>query len=183
MAAALALFTGRLETVAVGAAPLTGATLTGCPVKELSKTPALAIHLLYGTGAVDGCVEVVFVSGLNCTTRAGFSPLTLLLAFLSALGGIVGVESPSLFVVVVVAAADDAEDELQESLFSSVSAIFFFSAVSSFATAVGGLGALFFFVLGLATASCRLNVRADATEALASSKLGGWWKEGYLMLF
>ena len=177
----MALFTGRLETVAVGAAaPLTGATLTGCPVNELSKTPALAIHLLYGTGAVDGCVEVVFVSGLNCTTRAGFSPLTLLLAFLSALGGIVGVESPSLFVV---AAAVDAEDELQESLFSSVSAIFFFSAVSSFATAVGGLGALFFFVLGLATASCRLNVRADATEALASSKLGGWWKEGYLMLF
>ena len=180
MAAALALFTGRLETVAVGAAPLTGATLTGCPVKELSKTPALAIHLLYGTGAVDGCVEVVFVSGLNCTTRAGFSPLPLLLlAFLSALGGIVGVESPSLFVVVVVV-TDDAEDELQESLFSSVSAIFFFSAVSSFATAVGGLGALFFFVLGLATASCRLNVRADATEALASSKLGGLVEGGLL---
>ena len=184
MAAALALFTGRLETVAVGAAPLTGATLTGCPVNELSKTPALAIHLLYGTGAVDGCVEVVFVSGLNCTTRAGFSPLPLLLlAFLSALGGIVGVESPSLFVVVVVAAADDAEDELQESLFSSVSAIFFFSAVSSFATAVGGLGALFFFVLGLATASCRLNVSADATEALASSKLVDSGKRIILMLF
>ena len=60
-----------------------------------------------------------------------------------------------------------AEGELQESLFPSVSAIF----SSSFATAVGGLGALFFFVLGLATASCRLNVSADATDALASSKL------------
>ena len=86
---ALPLFTGRLDTVAVGAAEATGATLTGCPVKELSKTPALAIHLLYGTGAVDGCVEVVFVSGLNCTTRVG---LSLLFAFRSALGGIVGVD-------------------------------------------------------------------------------------------
>ena len=59
-ATAAALLTCRLETVAVWAA--TGATLTGCPVNELSKTPALAIHLLYGTGAVDGCAEVVFVS-------------------------------------------------------------------------------------------------------------------------
>ena len=43
-----ALFTGRLDTVAVGAAGAVavGATFTGCPVKELSKTPALAIHLL-----------------------------------------------------------------------------------------------------------------------------------------
>ena len=43
-----ALFTGRLDTVAVGAAAAAAAaaTLTGCPVKELSKTPALAIHLL-----------------------------------------------------------------------------------------------------------------------------------------
>ena len=174
VATALALFTGRLDTVAVCAGEATGATLTGCPVKELSKTPALAIHLLYGTGVVDGCAEVVFVSGLNCTTRVGFSP-PLLLAFLSALGGIVGVTSPSLFDVVAAdddAAASMAEDELQESLFSSVSAIFFSAVSSAFATAVGGLGALFFFVLGLATVSCRLNVSADATEALASSKLG-----------
>ena len=184
VATAVALFTGRLATVAVGAGEETGATLTGCPVKELSNTPALTIHLLYGTGAVDGRAEVVFVSGLNCTTRVGFSPPPLLLAFLSALGGIVAVKSPSLFVVVVVVVAADgaatsmmAEDELQESLFSSsvVSAIFLSAAVSSFATAVGGLGALFFFVLGLATASWRLNVSADATEALASSKLGGYF--------
>ena len=171
-----ALFTGRLDTVAVGAAAVAaGATLTGCPVKELSKTPALAIHLLYGTGVAVGCVEVVFVSGLNCTTRAGFSPPLGLLALLSALGGIVGVDSPSsLFVTAVAGDSMMAEDELQESLFSSVSAISFSAAAavpSAFATAVGGLGALFFFVLGLATASCRLNVSADATEALASSKL------------
>ena len=168
-----ALFTGRRDTVAVGAATAVaaGATLTGCPVKELSKTPALAIHLLYGTGVAVGCVEVVFVSGLNCTTRAGFSA-PLLLAFLSALGGIVGVDSPSSLFVTAIAGASMAEDELQESLFSSVSAISFSAAVpSAFATGVGGLGALFFFVLGLATVSCRLNVSADATEALASSKL------------
>ena len=129
------------------------------------------------------------MSGLNCTTRAGFSPPLGLLAFLSALGGIVWVDSPSsLFVTVTaVAGASMAEDELQESLFSSVSAISFSAAAafvpSAFATAVGGLGALFFFVLGLATASCRLNVSADATEALASSKLVDQGKRMILMLF